>query len=159
MGLRTLWRFYSFSVGIDFRRQNLTSVDVGFWRLRSFPTLKRLNITDRKKSIKDYTILFCIEKPKINKCSLCKQAGSAFWVFRALLFIFTRYFTIESFLKILQGFERKHNQPSQKTLHFLYSSKKNYNRIHSWIWPFKKIIIITKIKKSIRRPKKNLIVN
>ena len=26
-----------YSVGIDFRRQNLTSVDVRFWRLKSIP--------------------------------------------------------------------------------------------------------------------------
>ena len=29
-----------FSAGIDFRRQNLTSVDVRFWRLKSIPALK-----------------------------------------------------------------------------------------------------------------------
>ena len=29
----------SYSVGIDFRRQNLTSVDVRFWRLKSIPAL------------------------------------------------------------------------------------------------------------------------
>ena len=29
-----------FSVGVNFRRQNLTSVDVRFWRLKTIPTLK-----------------------------------------------------------------------------------------------------------------------
>ena len=28
---------YSYSAGIDFSRQNLTSVDVRFWRLKSIP--------------------------------------------------------------------------------------------------------------------------
>ena len=31
--------FYSYSVGIDFRRQNLASTDVRFWRLKSIPAL------------------------------------------------------------------------------------------------------------------------
>ena len=31
--------FYSYSAGIDFRRQNLTSTDVRFWRLKSIPAL------------------------------------------------------------------------------------------------------------------------
>ena len=31
--------FNSYSVGIDFSRQNLTSVDVRFWRLKSIPAL------------------------------------------------------------------------------------------------------------------------
>ena len=31
---------YSFSTGIDFRRQDLTSTDVRFWRLKSAPALK-----------------------------------------------------------------------------------------------------------------------
>ena len=30
---------YSFSAGVDFRRQNLTSADVRFWRLKSIPAL------------------------------------------------------------------------------------------------------------------------
>ena len=30
---------YSYSAGIDFRRQNLTPTDVGFWRLKSIPAL------------------------------------------------------------------------------------------------------------------------
>ena len=34
--------FYSFSAGIDFRRQNLTSTDIRFWRLKSIPALKGL---------------------------------------------------------------------------------------------------------------------
>ena len=29
-----------YSEGIDFRRQNLTSVDIRFWRVKSIPTLK-----------------------------------------------------------------------------------------------------------------------
>ena len=33
--------FYSYSVGIDFSGQNLTSTDVRFWRLKSIPTLLR----------------------------------------------------------------------------------------------------------------------
>ena len=31
--------FYSYSAGIDFSRQNLTSTDVRFWRLKSIPAL------------------------------------------------------------------------------------------------------------------------
>ena len=38
--------FNSFSVGIDFRRQNLTSIDVRFWHLKSVPALKGLNIPE-----------------------------------------------------------------------------------------------------------------
>ena len=34
--------FYSYSADIDFSRQNLTSVDVRFWRLKSIPALKEL---------------------------------------------------------------------------------------------------------------------
>ena len=30
-------RFNPYSAGIDFRRQNLTSVDIKFWRLKSIP--------------------------------------------------------------------------------------------------------------------------
>ena len=33
-----------FSAGTDFRRQNLTSIDVRFWRLKSIPALKELQI-------------------------------------------------------------------------------------------------------------------
>ena len=36
--------FYFYSVGIDFSRQNMTSVDVRFWRLKSIPTLWGLNV-------------------------------------------------------------------------------------------------------------------
>ena len=32
-------RVNPYSAGIDFRRQNLTSVDVRFWRLKSIPAL------------------------------------------------------------------------------------------------------------------------
>ena len=34
---------YTFIAGIDFRRQNLTSTDVSFWRLMSVPALKVAN--------------------------------------------------------------------------------------------------------------------
>ena len=34
-----LMDFNPYSVGIDFSRQSLTSVDVRFWRLKSIPTL------------------------------------------------------------------------------------------------------------------------
>ena len=34
---------YSYSAGIDIRRQNLTSTDVRFWRLKSMPALKGSN--------------------------------------------------------------------------------------------------------------------
>ena len=36
--------FNSFSAGIDFRRQNLTSTDVRFWRLKTVPALKGLEV-------------------------------------------------------------------------------------------------------------------
>ena len=35
---------YSFSAGIDFKRQNLTSTDVRFGRLKLIPAMKRLNL-------------------------------------------------------------------------------------------------------------------
>ena len=34
--------FYSYSAVLDFRRQNLKSTDVRFWRLKSIPALQRL---------------------------------------------------------------------------------------------------------------------
>ena len=40
MGLRPLYILNSFSAGIDFRRQNLTFVDVRFWRIKSVPAPK-----------------------------------------------------------------------------------------------------------------------
>ena len=42
MGLRSLYLFDYLSAGIDFRRQNLTSIDVRFCRLKSVPALKGL---------------------------------------------------------------------------------------------------------------------
>ena len=45
MDLRPLYIFYSFSAGIDFGRQNLTSIDVRFWRLKSVPAPKGLIYT------------------------------------------------------------------------------------------------------------------
>ena len=42
MGLRLVEIFYSYSAGIDFRRQNLASNDVIFGRLKSVPALKGL---------------------------------------------------------------------------------------------------------------------
>ena len=41
VALRSVYN--SFSAGIDFRRQNLTSTDVRFWRLKSIPALKGLS--------------------------------------------------------------------------------------------------------------------
>ena len=38
------WRFNLYSAGIDFRRQNLTSVDVRFLRLKSIPRSVRVTI-------------------------------------------------------------------------------------------------------------------
>ena len=35
--------FYSYSAGINFRRQNLTTTDVRFWRLKSVPALEKWN--------------------------------------------------------------------------------------------------------------------
>ena len=43
--------FKSFSAGIVFRRQNLTSVDVRFWRLKTVPELKGLNKTVKIKQL------------------------------------------------------------------------------------------------------------
>ena len=37
--------FNSFSAGIVFRRHNLTSIDVRFWRLKTIPALKGLQLT------------------------------------------------------------------------------------------------------------------
>ena len=39
MGLRPLEIFYSYSAGIDFSRQNLRTIDVRFWWLKSIPAL------------------------------------------------------------------------------------------------------------------------
>ena len=47
MGLRPLYIFHSFSAGIDFRRQKLTSIDVWFWRLKTLLALKRLILVHR----------------------------------------------------------------------------------------------------------------
>ena len=38
--------FNSFSAGINFIRQNLTSTDVRFWRIKTIPALKGLNQTN-----------------------------------------------------------------------------------------------------------------
>ena len=35
--------FYSYSAGIDFSRQNLTSTGVRLWRLKSYPRAIRVN--------------------------------------------------------------------------------------------------------------------
>ena len=35
-----VWLFNPYSAGIDFSRQNLTSVDVRFWRLKSITALQ-----------------------------------------------------------------------------------------------------------------------
>ena len=43
MGLWLLYIFYSFSAGIDFRRQNLTSIDVRFWRSKVVSAQKGLH--------------------------------------------------------------------------------------------------------------------
>ena len=40
-----------FSAGIDFRRQNLTSIEVRFWRLKSIPALKELQIYNGRSPI------------------------------------------------------------------------------------------------------------
>ena len=36
-----------FSAGTDFRRQNLTSIDVRFWRLKSIPALEENSEPER----------------------------------------------------------------------------------------------------------------
>ena len=38
-GMNKVWAFNTYSAGIDFRRQYLTSVDVRFWRLKSILAL------------------------------------------------------------------------------------------------------------------------
>ena len=43
MGLGPLWIFHTYSAGIDFGRQNLTSTDVRFWRLKTVPALQWLH--------------------------------------------------------------------------------------------------------------------
>ena len=52
--------FSFFSAGTDFSRQNLTSIDVRFWRLRSTPALKeyRLHNTDIQIRRKELTETF-----------------------------------------------------------------------------------------------------
>ena len=55
MGLRPLYIFHSFSAVIVFRRQNRTSIDVRFWRLKTIPALKRLKahaIFDARRTLK-----------------------------------------------------------------------------------------------------------
>ena len=43
------WGFNYYSAGVDFSRQNPTSVDVRFWRLKSIPHGKKKNMyTDRR---------------------------------------------------------------------------------------------------------------
>ena len=38
-GIFQRYKDWPYSAGIDFSRQNLTSVDVRFWRLKSIPAL------------------------------------------------------------------------------------------------------------------------
>ena len=44
ISLLPFWMFDFFSAGIDFRRHNLTSIDVRFWRVKSLPALEGLNM-------------------------------------------------------------------------------------------------------------------
>ena len=39
--MKSSYRYNPVSAGIDFGRQNLTSVDVKYWRLKSIPALKK----------------------------------------------------------------------------------------------------------------------
>ena len=43
--------FDSYSAGIDFRRQKMTSKYVIFWRLKSISALEKLSIADGRKPI------------------------------------------------------------------------------------------------------------
>ena len=67
---------YSYSAGIDFSRQNLTSTDVRFWRLKSVPALKEL------KQDKCYTVIgYPIRYPLRNTVDLVIFACLNFWNF------------------------------------------------------------------------------
>ena len=50
MSLRPLWICNSFSAGTVFRRHNLTSVDVRFWRLKTVSRPERVTITKKYTS-------------------------------------------------------------------------------------------------------------
>ena len=43
--------FYTYSAGIDFRRRNLTSTDVRFWRLKSNPAARVNHLCEPRKSM------------------------------------------------------------------------------------------------------------
>ena len=66
MGLRSLCIFYFFSAGIDFWRQNLTSTDVRFRRLKSIPALQGLLIKRCGMCIEVRRLLNMIYQTAIN---------------------------------------------------------------------------------------------
>ena len=73
----------SFSAGTDFRRQNLTSVDVTFWRLKSIPAEKQWNI------YKGATIRF----PGGGEQEYLSRANYLFrWKFHILLHVYMEQF-------------------------------------------------------------------
>ena len=49
--MKVVQRFNPYSAGIDFSRQNLTSTDVRFWRLKSTPHCKSENISNGRRPI------------------------------------------------------------------------------------------------------------
>ena len=49
--------FYSYMGGVDFRRQNLTSTDVRFWRLKSIPALQGVRFPYLSKRYAAYYVL------------------------------------------------------------------------------------------------------
>ena len=59
--------FYSYSAGIDFSRQNLTSTDVRFWRLKLIPALQGLSAS---------TVMDKIIRPDLVQH--CPNVGPAF---------------------------------------------------------------------------------
>ena len=74
MDLRPLWLFHFYSVGIDFRRQNLTCTDVRFWRLKSIPHCQSY-ITHSTAVLHDNLYLwypYCLTWSIIDICYSCR---------------------------------------------------------------------------------------
>ena len=62
--------FDSYSAGVDFSRQNLTSTDVRFWRIKTVPALEGLSFYHEDKRFQHFFLcqvhVFC----DVNWCSI-----------------------------------------------------------------------------------------
>ena len=93
---------YSYSAGIDFRRQNLTSADVRFWRLKSIPVLQGLNtqLSLTLSCLSSYPISLkwlCSTTHKSSQCRHLKTVLSSQSLICFVLSIFLFQKNIEQF--------------------------------------------------------------